>query len=152
MHIRSYHNADFNALYVLDQACYPPGIAYSRYALRAFLAEPTAQAFVAEEEGTAVGFVLVERRGREWGHVITLDVHPDHRRRGLGTALLGRAEQWLAAQGIERVRLETAVDNEAAIAFWHQSGYRQRRIVPRYYVDRIDAYVMEKELARLPAP
>lgn len=152
MHIRPYHDADFNALYRLDQACYPPGIAYSRYALRAFLAEPTAQAFVAEEEGTAVGFVLVERRGREWGHVTTLDVHPDHRRRGLGTALLARAEQWLAARGIERVRLETAVDNEAAIAFWHQSGYRQRRIVPRYYLDRIDAYVMEKELARLPAP
>ncbi|MFQ5817065.1 MAG: GNAT family N-acetyltransferase [Terriglobia bacterium] len=148
MQIRPYRDGDFHALYQLDQACYPPGIAYSRSALRAFLAEPDAQAFVAEQEGRLIGFVLVARQGRTLGHIITLDVDADHRRRGVGRTLLEHAERWLAAQGIARVWLETAVDNEAAVAFWQKSGYRQRSVVPRYYLDRIDAYVMEKELER----
>ncbi|MFQ5927183.1 MAG: GNAT family N-acetyltransferase [Terriglobia bacterium] len=149
MQIRRYRESDFNALHQLDQACYPPGIAYSRYALRAFLAEPGAQAFVAEQEAGVIGFVLVAREGRVRGHIITLDVATGHRRRGVGRALLERAEQWLAAQGIAQVWLETAVDNEAAVAFWQKSGYRQCRVLPRYYLDRIDAYQMEKNLERM---
>ena len=148
MPIRLYRDADFEVLYRLDQACYPPGIAYSRYALRAFLTQPGAQAFVAEEAGEVVGFVLVARVGQGRGHVITLDVRAGWRRCRLGTALLERAEQWLAEQGVTRVRLETAVDNAAAVAFWQKVGYRLERAIPPYYLDRIDAYVMEKELPR----
>lgn len=146
MKIRVYHRDDFDALYRLDQECYPPGIAYSRFALRMFLMQPGTQAFVAEEGDEAVGFVLVEYRGADQGHVITLDVRADHRRRGVGMALLVEAEQWLAKRGVRRVRLETAVDNQAGIAFWEQGGYRRRTLLRGYYLDRIDAYEMEKEL------
>lgn len=148
MPIRPYGDADFEVLYQLDQACYPPGIAYSRYALRAFLTQPGAQAFVAEKAGEVAGFVLVARVGQGRGHVITLDVRAGWRRRSLGTALLERAEQWLAEQGVTRVDLETAVDNAAAVAFWQKVGYRLARAIPRYYLNRIDAYVMEKKLPR----
>ncbi|MBI4461515.1 MAG: GNAT family N-acetyltransferase [Acidobacteria bacterium] len=149
MRIREYAAVDFQAVYELDRSCYPPGIAYSRYALRAFLAEPGTQGFVVEAEGRLIGFALVACHRGGAGHIITLDVAPDHRRRQVGTALLAHAERWLAAQGVQQVWLETAVDNEAGVAFWRKSGYRQRRVVPRYYLDRIDAYVMEKELERL---
>ena len=151
--VRAFQPEDFEAAYRLDQACYPPGIAYSRYALREFLGAPGARAWVAEEQkepapmqSGLVGFVIVRRVGRDRGHVITLDVREDRRRRGIGTTLLKTAEEWLAQQGVKRVRLETAVENQATVAFWQQAGYQVLRMLPRYYLDRDDAYEMEKSL------
>ncbi len=146
MQVRGFESRDFEAAYRLDQSCYPPGIAYSRFALAAFLAEPGARAWVAEEDGRLVGFVIVRRlRGRR-GHVITLDVREEHRRRGVGRALLETAERWLAEQGVRQVRLETAVENPA-VAFWQRMGYETSGVLSRYYLGRQDAYRMEKQLA-----
>ncbi|MCH8948046.1 MAG: GNAT family N-acetyltransferase [Acidobacteria bacterium] len=144
--VRPYEAKDFEVIYRLDQLCYPPGIAYSRFGLRMFLAEPGARAWVAEEGGALPGFVLVRQVRSTRGHVITLDVRADRRRHGIGRALLDTAEVWLAAQGVRRVRLETAVDNQAALAFWQQAGYEVKGTLPGYYLDRDDAYRMEKEL------
>jgi hypothetical protein len=44
--VRSYEPGDFEAAYRLDQSCYPPGIAYSRYALREFLTALGSRAWV----------------------------------------------------------------------------------------------------------
>jgi len=145
--IRAFQPEDFEGLYRLDQSCYPPGIAYSRYALREFLGAPGARAWVAEEEKTLVGFVIVQRVGCDRGHVITLDVREDRRRRGIGMKLLTIGEEWLASQGARRVRLETAVKNPPAVAFWQRAGYEVVGRLRRYYLDRDDAYRMEKELA-----
>lgn len=145
--MRAFEPEDFEAAYRLDQACYPPGIAYSRYALREFLSLPNARAWVAEENEGLVGFVIVRRVGRDRGHVITLDVRADRRRRGVGRKLLETAEAWLAAEGVRRVQLETAVNNQAAVAFWTQAGYEVRGVLRGYYLGRENAYRMEKELA-----
>ena len=146
LHVRAFEADDFDAAYRLDQACYPPGIAYSRFALREFLTLPGARAWVAEDEEELIGFIIVRQVGQERAHVITLDVREDRRRRGLGTRLMETAEQCLAAQGVRRVRLETAVNNDAAVAFWTRAGYRTLGVLPRYYLDRDAAYRMEKEL------
>ncbi|MBI4467324.1 MAG: GNAT family N-acetyltransferase [Acidobacteria bacterium] len=146
MTVRPFQPEDFDAAYRLDQACYPPGIAYSRYALREFLGEPGARAWVAEEERELLGFIIVRRVRTDRGHVVTLDIREDRRRRGLGRRLLETAETWLAEQGVKRVYLETAVNNQAAVAFWQQAGYKTLGALPRYYLDRDDAYRMEKRL------
>jgi ribosomal-protein-alanine N-acetyltransferase len=144
--IRAFQPEDFESAYRLDQSCYPPGIAYSRYALREFLSLPGARAWVAEEEGKLLGFVVVRSMGRGRGHVITLDVKENRRRQRTGAKLLATAEDWLAGQGVRRVRLETAVNNQPAVAFWQKSGYQVSGRIPRYYLDRDDAFRMEKEI------
>ncbi|MGH9812834.1 MAG: GNAT family N-acetyltransferase, partial [Candidatus Acidiferrales bacterium] len=80
--MRGYEPQDFEAVYRLDQSCYPPGIAYSRYALGEFLSLPGARAWVAEEEGQLVAFIIARHVSRRLGHVITLDVREDRRRQG----------------------------------------------------------------------
>ena len=144
--VREFQAEDFDAAYRLDQACYPPGIAYSRYALREFLGAPGARAWVAEEESQLVAFIIVRKVGAGRGHIITLDVREDRRRRGIGTELLRAAEAWLAAQGVKRIRLETATDNAAAVTFWQRAGYATVAHLPRYYLAQQDAYRMEKDL------
>jgi ribosomal-protein-alanine N-acetyltransferase len=144
--VRSYEPKDFEAIYRLDQSCYPPGIAYSRYALGEFLSLPGARAWVAGNTGELFGFIIARRTARRLGHIITLDVREDRRRQGIGTALLETAEDWLRGEGATVARLETAVDNPAAVAFWEKSGYVAVGHLPRYYLGRIDALRMEKNL------
>ena len=144
--IRIFQREDFESAYRLDQSCYEPGIAYSRFALAEFLSLPGAAAWAGELDGEMAGFIIVRRMGRGRGHVITLDVREATRRQGLGSRLLETAEDWLRRQGVRRVRLETAVTNEAALAFWQRAGFETTAVLPRYYLGREDAYRMEKEL------
>jgi ribosomal protein S18 acetylase RimI-like enzyme len=146
LRLRAYQTKDLEALHAIDQACYAPGIAYSKRMLRWFLRLPGAECLVAEVARQIAGFIIVEHEG-EYAHIITIDVLAPHRRRGLGTALLGAVEQSLAARGVLRIELETATDNQAAIAFWQKHGYRTIAVLKRYYLNRLDAYSMHKPLA-----
>jgi ribosomal-protein-alanine N-acetyltransferase len=144
-HLRPYETGDFDALYEIDQACYPPGIAYSKRTLRWFLRLPGAHCLVALEGAQPVGFILSEYEGQR-AHIITLDVVESFRRRGVGSDLLRTQETWLAAEGVRRVELETATDNLPAIAFWQKHGYRTEAVLKNYYVGKVDALQMSKIL------
>ena len=56
-------------------------------ALRGVLRSPTALTLVADDEGTVVGLLVAELRGRQL-QVTLLCVAPEHRRRGAGRALV----------------------------------------------------------------
>ena len=147
--LRSYAPPDFTALYKLDQACFPVGISYSKTTLRYFLAASTADCTVAEENERIIGFILSEENP-PLAHIITLDVAAKHRRQGIGTALLETQETNLASRGVRSILLETAFDNEAAVAFWKRHGYLIEATLKRYYLGRIDAYEMRKILPGAP--
>ncbi len=76
--------------------------------------------FVAEIAGTVVGFVEVGLRshadgcdGRKpVGFVEGWYVDPDHRRSGIGRALVVAAEDWARAQGCTEIASDTWADNE----------------------------------------
>jgi ribosomal-protein-alanine N-acetyltransferase len=143
--LRAFDPRDFGAVQRLDQACFPPGIAYSKTMLRYFLKLPSADGIVAEEAGKIVGFILTEENP-PLAHIITLDVAEAQRRHGVGSALLAESERSLAARGVRTILLETATDNEAAVAFWQRHGYRTEATLQRYYLGRIDAFEMRKIL------
>lgn len=151
--IREYRAADFEAIYAIDQVCYPADIAYSRGELRWYQSLPGAECLVAEIRGSAkaspkkiAGFVITARQDVH-AHIITIDVLELHRRAGLGASLLRRAEASLRKRGAREVWLETATNNEAAIAFWHKHGYRTRGRIRNYYPGGLDAFSMSKPLA-----
>jgi [ribosomal protein S18]-alanine N-acetyltransferase len=143
--IRPYEGRDFGGMYKLDQTCFPPGIAYSKWSLQYFLNLPAADCLVAEEGKQIAGFILAEANP-PLAHIITLDVAPGKRRTGLGTALLNEMEKHFRYHEVRSVLLETAVDNESGIAFWEHHGYRTEAVLKRYYLGRVDAYEMRKRL------
>jgi [ribosomal protein S18]-alanine N-acetyltransferase len=157
--LRPYDPGDFEALYAIDQVCYARGIAYSRRELRWFLNRPGARCLVAalarhggqgeEIAGFLIAYSGGSRPGKSGrrGHIITLDVLAEHRRRGIGLALVEEIEREWRGQGVRLVELETATDNQPAIAFWQHCGYRIAGVIPRYYLDRTDAFYMTKALA-----
>src|SRR5260370_36052170 len=117
--LRAQEPGDFAALLRIDQACFPPGIAYSKTMLRYFLKLSSADGMVAEDAGKIVGFILTEENP-PLAHVITLDVAETHRRQGGGSALLAESEKNLALRGVLTILLVPATYNEAGVAFWNR--------------------------------
>jgi ribosomal-protein-alanine N-acetyltransferase len=147
--IRDYRREDFDTIWKIDQACFPPGIAYSQFELKVYLRRPSAFGLIAEscEKPTSVlGFLVAEASRRGVGHIITIDVRADYRRAQLGSRLLDAAELRLRSENCHTVTLETAVDNVAALAFYKRHSYDVVKTIPRYYSNGVDALLLEKNL------
>ena len=56
-------------------------------------------------------------------HLYRLAVRPDYRRRGIGTALLKRAEERFVALGGARADAMVLDGNDSAHQAWSQAGY-----------------------------
>jgi ribosomal protein S18 acetylase RimI-like enzyme len=148
--LRAVSPDDFPSLYALDQACFDPGIAWSKAELLYFLRYPGNIGVLAEDEsGRLAGFAIAgkqRRQGAVFGRLITIDVDSPVRRRGVGHVLLEEIERQLRAAGATAVLLEVAVDNATAQRFYERHGFIRTGRIPGYYLGRIDALVMEKQL------
>ena len=129
--------ADVGAAARLDRLCFARGIAFSRDTIAHFLRHPGCFGWGAHRDTRLVAMVivLVHRRATATpdAEIVTLDVHPSWRRRGLGRALLRLAGAGAATRGVCRVRLHVATDNAAALALYRGEGYRVTDLVPDYY-------------------
>jgi len=144
--LREYRPSDLEELWRIDRECFAEGISYSRRELEFYLRRSRAIALVAETDSKIVGFIVADQDRRGNGHIVTIDVLSHARRSGLGSELMQAAEQRLSAAGAKRVYLEAAVNNSAALAFYKRHGYSVVGTIPRYYLDSLDALVMEKSL------
>src|SRR5436305_11919768 len=93
---------------------------------------PEMAVLVAEREGVVVGYAFAGIEGNDYmalrgpaGVVYDLVVDPDHRRQGIGRALLAAALDALAALGAPRALLFTADKNHVAQALFDKAGVRQ---------------------------
>jgi [ribosomal protein S18]-alanine N-acetyltransferase len=167
--IRDFQPPDFDALWRIDQTCFPAGISYSRTELKVYMQRRGSFTLVAvgvageaggPDLGTGgksssksvfpdaaiAGFLVAEAGSRSRGHVITIDVIAAARRFGVGSLLLRAAEDRLHTAGSTLVELETAVDNLSALSFYKRHGYSVMKTFPRYYSNGVDALVLEKNL------
>jgi GNAT superfamily N-acetyltransferase len=87
--------------------------------------EPKHRAFVAEEGGALLGFATIgpSAEPERYGELHGLYVDPDAWSRGIGRALLERAEAELAANWHEAV-LWTLEDNPRTRRFYEAAGWR----------------------------
>ena len=164
--IRDFDPADFDTLWNIDQACFPPGISYSRTELKVYMRRRGSFTLVAVNDATVgsegkkktpgslpaiAGFIVAEP-GRTSGHIITIDVVAPARRFGVGSLLLSSAESRLRDAQCRSVQLETAVDNISALSFYKRHGYSVVKTYPRYYSNGVDALVLLKNLTTVPPP
>jgi [ribosomal protein S18]-alanine N-acetyltransferase len=148
--IRPYQASDLDALYHLDQVCFPPGVAYSRAEIAGYLRRSDSKAWIAEASAGSppeiAGFVIASCDRRRQGHIITLDVAPAWRRRAVGSMLMDTAEAWVRRRGGTAVYLETAEDNLTAQAFYLHRGYSRLQRIEDYYGKGQAAFLMGKEI------
>ena len=143
MKLRDYRPADLASISRIEQECFPAAVASSRETLEKML-NGFSSAIVAEAEGGKLGgFVVYRKVNRVTGSLLTLDVLPEHRRRGLGSRLVSAAKERLAEMGAEKIQLRVSTDNTAAQAMYEKLDFRRVRVDAAFYRDGSDAWVLE---------
>ncbi len=79
------------------------------------------------------------------GHIMTIAVHPQHRRRGLGTLLLLDLFEQARERGVQRLTLEVRVSNVAAQRLYQAFGFHLEGRRFHYYGDGEDALILWSE-------
>ncbi|HZI50696.1 MAG TPA: GNAT family N-acetyltransferase [Terriglobia bacterium] len=145
--IRYATSRDFPILLSIDQACFPPEIAYDALDLKHMMSRAGAETLVLEEEDTIVAFLVMEvDRRRKTATLVTLDVLSGQRRRGYATSLLARSESMLTDHGVATYNLQVDTKNDAAISFYRRNGFEMERLLRKYYPGSRDAWQMVKKL------
>jgi ribosomal protein S18 acetylase RimI-like enzyme len=99
------------------------------------LGDPAAVVYVAEVDGTVVGYVYASLEPRSWkelrdatGFIHDVVVVPGVRGSGLATRLVETAARWLEEQGAPSVMLWTAEGNAAAQRLFDRLGFRRTMV------------------------
>ena len=141
--------ADLNECWQLDLRCFVDGEAYERETFRYLLSNPhTIARQIRSEDGEMSAFAIGVIEPDGVGHITTIGVAPECRRRGLARLMMREVERSFAAWGVTTVRLEVRVGNEAAQHLYEQLGYLIVQRMERYYSNGDDGYLMVKSLDR----
>lgn len=100
--------------------------------IRRAASDPTEMMLVLEQDGELCGFIwgslmatLVDSRV---GYIKNVYVAPHLRGSGQARRLMQAIEDWLWAQGAEKVMLDASVVNERAVSFYEKVGYDVERV------------------------
>ena len=111
---------------------------------------------VAEENGNIAGYIMcrmdvgLSNHGLggliRKGHVVSIAVLPQNRRKGVAQALINAALEGMSHYKAKQCYLEVRVTNTVGIALYKKLGFEVSRTSGGYYSDGEDAYVMSKKL------
>jgi ribosomal-protein-alanine N-acetyltransferase len=101
---------------------------------------------VAKSSGSVVGYVASFLDGRD-AEIVSIAVHPNHQRHGIGRALMMHMLAKLTVIGIRRATLTVRPTNRPAMRLYSTLGFRCVRRISQYYSDGSDAIEMQKVLS-----
>jgi ribosomal-protein-alanine N-acetyltransferase len=136
---------DLAAIEEIEQRSYPTP--WSRSMFAGELAKPSSICLGAfdPETGELLGYLIISRYVDAW-HVMNVAVVPEHRRRGIASALLSRLFELTGRDTRRGYTLEVRVSNTGAIRLYERLGFRSRGVRRGYYTDnREDALVMWRD-------
>ncbi|WFO75061.1 ribosomal protein S18-alanine N-acetyltransferase [Desulfurococcaceae archaeon MEX13E-LK6-19] len=153
--IRRAKHDDLPKVMHINRVCLPEN--YPMYFFEDLLKHYEKTFYVAESpNGDIVGYIMCRV---EWKpgffaktilkslHVVSIAVLADHRRKGLGYALMAYA-MFSGHKEYEcrETYLEVRVSNLPAIKLYEKLGYKVVKIASAYYLDGEDAYIMARPL------
>jgi len=146
--IRRFSPEDLDQVIYINQTCLPEN--YSTYFFIHLYNNFPKTFIVAEEDKKVVGYIMCRIESGfsgfsliKRGHVISIAVLPDYRRKGIGETLLKEALQAMVIHyGARECYLEVRVSNIPAINLYRKMGFKIERTLKRYYADGENAYLM----------
>ncbi|MEM3666891.1 MAG: ribosomal protein S18-alanine N-acetyltransferase, partial [Candidatus Bathyarchaeia archaeon] len=152
--LRKFRMGDLQSVIRINRICLPENYAdfffidlYERFP-EAFI--------VAEENGEVVGYIMcrIELGLSNFGfsglikkgHIVSVAVLPQYRRKGIGQALIKKAMEGMQTYNAKQCFLEVRVTNTPAINLYKKLGFEITRTINGYYSDGEDAYVMSCKL------
>ncbi len=144
LRIRTASPTDLNGICLIEddsfRSPYPPDL------LKRLLHDHGNNFLVAEEaSGKPVGYCVAAIEGR-LAHVVSIAVLPEHRKKGVATALLQNLIENLGAHGVDELWLEVNTGNKEAITLYEKFGFARMMILENYYSDGAPALRMRLRL------
>lgn len=139
---------DVPAMYALDVVCFDEPFQFDQASMQRFVERAGAIVVMCERGSELAGFVIVHQEPGHRGYVVTLNVAPAHRRKGLARSLVIEAERQAFAAGVERMTLHVFVGNAEAISFYARLGYTRKELDRGFYGTGRDAFACTKELGQ----
>ena len=146
---------DLEQVMNINRVCLPEN--YSTFFFSNLYERFPATFIVAEENGEVVGYIMcrIELGFSEIrrfyivkkGHIVSIAILPDYRRKGLGKELLEKALEGMRDYNVKEGYLEVRVSNQPAIDLYTKIGFMVTKQSKSYYKDGEDAYTMVKEIA-----
>jgi ribosomal-protein-alanine acetyltransferase len=136
-------------LFEIEMECFKSE-AFTKQHIAQLLTNQNCISLMAKENDKIIGFVIgiVYVEGDILtGHILTLDVSPSHRRKGVGIKLLQELEKIFRSNQVKVSRLEVREDNVAALNLYRKLGYRKVGRLRHYYGD-VHGIVLEKVLVQ----
>jgi ribosomal-protein-alanine N-acetyltransferase len=137
---------DLPAVMEIERTTFPAD-AWSESMMRGELGDqPRTRHYVVACVGdTVVGYAGLAAAADQ-ADIQTIAVLAEHRRSGVGAALMDALLAEAARRGAEAVFLEVRSDNEPAQAMYDRFGFERLGVRRRYYEDGTDAITMVKKL------
>jgi putative acetyltransferase len=100
--------------------------------------------------GRAVGTGAIALNGA-WAELKRMWVIPEARRLGVSRIILAALEARARSEGVCALRLETGVENHAALGLYTRAGFRRRDPFGDYHADPLSVF-MQKDLTLRGSP
>ena len=147
--VRPIAEKDLDELLRLNYRCFEDGENYTKHTFSYLLSQANALCCqVTTADGRMAAFLCVLIGEDGIGHITTIGVAPEHRRRGLGEKLLNHLNDQLAARGVSSVVLEVRIGNVAAQKLYSACGYTVVQRLSSYYNNGEDGFLMMKPVTQ----
>jgi ribosomal-protein-alanine N-acetyltransferase len=153
-------STDWKVMHALDVECFAPPFRFTRRAMRRFAETPAAITILAEADAQLAGFGIAHLENRQptpqrpatpTAYLVTLDIAPAFRRKGLARRLMHELETRAHAAGADHMALHVFPGNAAALKLYEALGYRRAETAADFYAPGLDALVYRKPLEPEPA-
>jgi ribosomal-protein-alanine N-acetyltransferase len=145
--VRPLTAAQLDECWRLDHRCFVDGEAYSRETFEYLLTSPESVSYRAvTPDGTMIGFIVGIVEPDSTGHITTLGVAPEHRRRGVARRMLLKVEEGFRRRNVRITRLEVRSVNTGAQDLYLKLGFAVTQRLPRYYSNGGDGLLMIKSI------
>jgi len=140
--VRDYRTSDYRDVLEIDKEAFAPQNA--TYDLYIYLTYGS-DVLVADIGGKIVGYAASMEMGSE-AKIMSIAVRKEYRGLGIGSKLLDEVIKRCKERGKAQLFLEVRVSNKIAQQLYKKKGFRIIDIIPAYYNDGEDAYVMALNL------
>lgn len=140
---------DLERLCEIERECFGKE-AFTKKQFAQLLRDYNSMSLIAKENGKTVGFIIgmiYIERNEIIGHILTIDVLPQYRRRKIGLELLQEMEKVFKEKAARACHLEVREDNIPALSLYGKNGYKRIGRLKGYYGDA-DGFFLEKDLTR----
>jgi ribosomal protein S18 acetylase RimI-like enzyme len=144
--IRNFAHKDLILMEELERICFPPEQVFSHATLKNFIYNYNSITLcMTRGKADFLGFLIFSEIGFKVWELMTIDVQPSARGKGLGHILLSEGIGKVEKHEPRSILLHVSITNDSAMKLYLKFGFNIVKNIRNYYNDGQDAYLMYKE-------